>query len=125
MFYVVINNSVVVFVGKPVIVGEHERVTIDCGQLIDEAIDNGIANPTVSWCKDERPLTTGSAVNVQISADNRFCIISDTLLAVGGQLGTSGNYTCKVCNTSACDEVTSPLTVCGELICYCIVFKIY
>ena len=114
MFYVVINESVVVFIGEPVIVGEDERVTIDCGQLIDKVIDSGIANPSVTWCKDGFPLTTGSAVNVVISPDNRFCTITDTLLAVGGQIGTNGNYTCKVCNTSACREETSSLSVCGK-----------
>ena len=105
-----VNVSVGVFVGEPVTVGEDVRVTIDCSPLIDEAINNGILNPTVTWFKDRAELSNGSAPNVEISADRRRLIITNTSLAVGGRLGTEGNYTCKVKNR------ISSSRVCGELL---------
>ena len=112
--YSVINESLIIFVGEPVIVRQDVRVTIDCGQLINETIDNGTANPVVTWCKDGREISNGSEINVIISADNRFCIITETLMAVGGQLGTDGNYTCKVCDPSICKNDTSPVELCSK-----------
>ena len=104
-------------VGEPVTVGEDIRVTIDCSPLIDQTIAGGIPNPTISWFKDGDPLTNGSAPNVEISEDGRLCIITDTLLAVGGQLGNDGNYTCQVCadtNVANCKNRTTCNAVCGE-----------
>ena len=114
--FIVINMSLVVFVGEPVIVPEDIRVTIDCGQVIDKvAASSGIANPTVTWYKDGTVLMTGTAINVEISDDGRFCVITDTLLAVGGQLGTDGVYSCEVCSTPTnCEERNSTNDVCGE-----------
>ena len=114
--FIVINSSVVVFVGDPVIIREDIRVTIDCGPLIDKvATSAGIANPMVTWRKDGSVLTTGSAINVEISDDSRLCIITDTLLAVGGQLGTDGIYSCEVCSThTQCNESVTSQVVCGE-----------
>ena len=40
-----INESVFVFAGEPVTVRDDMRVVIDCGQLIDRAISDGIPNP--------------------------------------------------------------------------------
>ena len=114
LFYAVVNESLVVFVGEPVRVGERVRVTIDCSPLIDEAIDNGIPNPTVTWFKDGAELSNVSVTNVEISADKRFCIITNSLLAVGGQLGNAGQYTCEVCDNTICMNKTSHLFVCGE-----------
>ena len=116
LLFTVINMSLVVFVGDPVIVPEDVRVTIDCGELIDQvAASTGVANPMVTWFKDGTELMTGSAINVEISDDGRFCVITDTLLAVGGQLGTDGTYSCEVCSTPTdCEEMETLSEVCGE-----------
>ena len=112
-----INQSVVVFAGEPVLVPEDIRVTIDCSPIIDAvAAEIGMA-PTVRWYKDGIIITTRSAINVEISDDGRFCVITDTLLAVGGQLGTDGNYTCEVCRSPTdtnCNRTDSCKGVCGE-----------
>ena len=113
----VINGSVVVFVGEPVVVGEDVRVTIDCSQLIDEAIADGIPNPTVTWFRDGDKLTNATVTAVEISADMRLCIITDTSLAVGGQLGNDGQYTCEVCEDPTdknCRNATTSNAICGE-----------
>ena len=102
--------------GEPVIVSEGMRVVIDCGQLIDRAMSDGIRNPSVTWIKNGVMLLNGSATNVVISADRRRLIITDTLLPVGGQLGNDGNYTCDICmdcNVPACAN-ESVVCVCGE-----------
>ena len=101
-------------VGEPVTVGDDVRVTIDCSPLIDDAIDNGIPNPTVTWFKDGAELSNAYVPKVEISADKRFCIITDTLLAVGGQFGNAGQYTCEVCDGTICMNKTSRLFVCGK-----------
>ena len=111
-----INESVFVFVGEPVTVRDDMRVVIDCGQLIDRAISDGIPNPTVTWIKDGLTLMNGSATNVVISPDRRRLIITDTLLAFGGQFGSDGNYTCDICmdyNVPDCAN-ESDVCVCGE-----------
>ena len=104
------------FVGELVITPEDIWVTIDCGQLIDEvASTTNVTNPTVTWYKDGAVLITGSAINVEISDERRLCIITDTLLAVGGQLGTDGNYSCEVCSTPTnCQRNDTCAAVCGE-----------
>ena len=106
-----------VFAGQPVVVGEHILVTINCGRLIYRIIVGGIPNPTVNWYKDGAKLLNGSTANVEISADKRRLIINGTLLAVGGQIGNDGNYTCEVCDDSTgvnCRNRTSCIAVCGE-----------
>ena len=106
-----------VFVGEPVAVTEDARVTINCSLLIDQAIASGIPNSTISWFKDGDPLANGSAPNVEISEDGRLCIINDTLLAVGDQLGNDGDYTCQVCADATdanCINRTTSIAVCGE-----------
>ena len=110
---VVVNNRVEVNVGQDVIVNrEGIRVTIDCTQLIN---NSGIRYPTVNWYKDGVTITNGSAINVAISNDDRLCIITSTLLAMDGQAGTDGNYTCEVCNsTSYCISRNSTHTVNGK-----------
>ena len=116
LLFIVINMSLVVFVGDPIIVPEDVRVTIDCGELIDQvSASTGIANPMVTWFKDGTVLMTGTAINVEISDDGRFCVITDTLLAVGGQLGTDGTYSCEVCSTPInCQTNDTGAVVCGE-----------
>ena len=103
-----------VFVGDPILVREDVRVTIDCGRLINNSIANGL-DPNVTWFKDGVPITNGSEVNVVISADRRFCIITDTLKAVGGQLGNDSFYSCEVCklDTDNCRVSNTPPS-CGE-----------
>ena len=115
-FYVVVNESVTVLVGEPVIVQEDVQVIIDCSQLIDDTINNGSSNTIVTWSIDGFLLSNGSALNVVISADNRLCIITDSQLAVGGLLGNDGNYTCEVCNDTICVNQTSSYRVCGKCI---------
>ena len=80
-----VNGSVAVFVGENVVVKEDVKVIIDCSQLIDSIVDNRISNTTTTWYKDGFPIANGSALNVEISADNRYCIITNTLLAIGGR----------------------------------------
>ena len=108
-----VNKSLVVFVGETVRVGEDIRVTIDCGPLIDEAINNGISNPTVTWLINsyrEAELSNGSISNVVVSADKRFCIITTFI----GLYGNDGQYTCEVCNNTICMNKTSHVFVCGK-----------
>ena len=112
-----VNESVVVFVGEPVTVKEDHRVTINCSNLIQQARDDGITNPIITWYKDGVVLSNGTAARVLISKDRSLCIITDTLLAVGGQVGTDGNYTCEVCPPDTSNNCTSRSTcqaVCGE-----------
>ena len=117
---IVVNGSVFVFVGETVRVKEDIQVIIDCSQLIDAVINNGISNHTVTWFKDGIPITNESTVNTVITADNKFCIINDTVLAGDDQVGSSsnfgtgGNYTCEVCNVTTCVDMTSPQIVCGK-----------
>lgn len=106
------NNTLEVSIGEAVTVRKDENVTISCVQLVN---DTGAQNLTINWYKDGISLTNGSETNVVISEDNQFCIITNTLPAVSGDSGTTGNYTCKVCNGSGdCINSTSPIAVCGE-----------
>ena len=106
----------VVFVGEPIIVNTEVQVTINCSPLIDEAIANGIPNPTVRWIKDGLELSNGSATNVEISADRRLVLISATAVSVGGQLGNDGSYTCDVCTDFMSPNCrnTTELPICSE-----------
>ena len=91
-------------------------MTIDCSPQIDAvAAEIGMA-PIVRWYKDGTILTTGSAINVEISDDGRFCVITDTLLAVGGQLGTDGNYSCEVCSTPTDTNCNNTVTCSGVVV---------
>ena len=120
IMYIVVDEveSVVVFVGEPVIVEEDLQVIIDCGQMIDAAIfSTEMPAPVITWYKDETPLSNGSALNVVISSDNRSCIITNTSLAVGGQFGTDGIYTCEVCADMTminCSTNQTNVRVCSE-----------
>ena len=112
------NESEVVFIGETFIFGEGVQVIIDCGRLIDATIDStGISNPVITWYKNGSPISNGSALNVEISADNRSCIIIETLLPMGGQFGTDGNYTCEVCTDAMvmnCSVNQTTGTICSE-----------
>ena len=109
------DNKVFQLIGNTIAVGEHIHATIDCGPLINATmIDDGFSNPTVRWYKNGMRLSNGSAPNVLISHDERFCVISSTLIAVGGQVGTNGNYTCEVCENDTCKFEYTICYVCGE-----------
>ena len=118
-FCVEVNNTVIVNVGQDVTVNrEGVELTINCTQLINDKIKSGVQNPTVKWYKDGINLTTGSVPNVAISNDGSLCVITSTLLTMGGQSGTGGNYTCEVCNTTNCISETSTHIVCGKKDCF-------
>ena len=109
--------SVVVLAGEPLITKvEGIRVTIDCGQLIDEMVDTtGITNPIVTWFKDGDILRNRTASNVIVSANQRFCVIVDTFFALGSQLGTDGNYSCEVCSSHTnCQRNDTSVAICGK-----------
>ena len=112
------NNTILVPIGENVVVHENVRVTMDCIELIQDLIDLGEERPHVTWIKNTAVIgRNATEVNVFISGDERYCIISSTQLAVGGQLGTTGNYTCKVCGgdgTVDCVSKTSSQVVCGK-----------
>ena len=96
---------------------EDVEVNIDCGQQIDDVINMTGVNPSVTWFKNGMILTNGSERNIVISQDKRQCIIEQTSLAVGGDLGTSGNYICEVCagdGTADCMTNSSRQIVCGK-----------
>ena len=118
VYYVVVDESEVVFIGEPFIVGEGVQVIIDCGRLINATINStGISNPLIMWYKNGSPIPNRFALNVEISADNRSCVISETLISVGGQLGTEGNYTCEVCTNMMgmnCSTNQTTGTICSE-----------
>ena len=110
-----VNDSVFVFVGEPVRVGEDIRVTMDCSRLIDDVINNGTQNTTVTWYDhigtpiDGRYVASGAV----ISADGRQCIIPVT--SIIPQYGIDGDYTCEVCSdANACITRSTTLFVCGE-----------
>ena len=96
-YFTVINDSVILFVGEPIILGEDVRVTIDCSPVIDPVIASGIPNPIIRWIKDGAELTgNGSSPVDKISADKRRLII--TSLPVSSPIPTEFNYTCLVCD---------------------------
>ena len=95
---------------------EGVEVNIDCGRQIDDVM-NVTEVMSVTWFKNGIILTNGSERNIVISENERLCIISATSLAVGGELGTSGNYTCRVCagdSTADCLVNSSRQIVCGK-----------
>ena len=109
------NNTILVPIGENVIVHENVKVTMDCIELMQ---DKGEENPHITWIKNTAVIERNATeVNVFISGDERYCIVSSTQLAVGGQFGTTGNYTCKVCGgdgTVDCVNKTSSQVVCGK-----------
>lgn len=94
---IVINGSVVVLVGETIGIKEGLKVIVNCRHLIN-SMGNRISNHTITWYKDGMLIANESAVNTIITADNRFCIINDTVLASGSKFGSVSNYTCKICN---------------------------
>ena len=77
------NQSVVVYVGEPVVVGGDVKVTIDCGYLIDTIPDN---NFCIGWFKNGNPITANSSC-LEISEDKRkLKIFSDDLCKIDSEL---------------------------------------
>ena len=115
-----VNNSLTLIIGEPATVREDENVEIDCMPLIEivSNLTGGIPRPRVVWDKDNNTLTNQSHhMNIFISQDRRFLIITATKLRRGGELGTSGNYTCRVCAGDSnidCITNTSRQIVCGK-----------
>lgn len=109
-----VDTAVFVILNKTDVISTKEGVelTIDCGSLID---GSGIPNPVVKWYRNDVAIRNGSTLNVVISQDRRFAIVTSTLMAVGGQLGTEGIYSCEVCNGTSCvfrSSITAE--ICGK-----------
>ena len=112
-----VNNSLIVIIGGSATVRPDQEVLIDCEPLIETVRNQTGLNPRVTWEKNNIVLSNRSENNVIISQDERFLIIAVTSLRRGGELGTSGNYTCTVCAGDAnidCLNDTSPQIVCGK-----------
>lgn len=111
-----VNNSLTVYVGEVVRVGEEVRLTIDCSQLIDAAIGSGNLNPDVTWYGIHGlPITNLTSPYAEVSADNRQLIFPETLVPYGAHLGIDGNYTCEVCSDAdTCVNNSTTLYVCGK-----------
>ena len=106
-FFVVVN----IFVGENVKVGVGKQIIMDCGPLIDAT---EVTIEMINWIHNANPLSNESAPNVVISQDTRQCIITETSLSFGGQLGNGGNYTCEVCSDlNTCMSNSSIIDVCG------------
>ena len=116
--FVVVNNSLTVIIGEPTTTVRPElRVVIDCGRLIQNISNISGINPGVVWEKNNIVLSNNSEKNIVISENRRFLIINMTSLRRGGELGTSGDYTCTVCAGDSnidCLNGTSRQIVCGK-----------
>ena len=113
-----VNNSLTVIIGGSATVREDEFVKIDCQPLIEVVTNLTGVIPRVVWAKDNNTLANQSHhMNIFISEDKRFLIITATKLRRGGELGTSGNYTCRVCAVDSnidCITNASVQIVCGK-----------
>ena len=117
IFYIciVVNNTLELIIGEPATVREDVEVIIDCKPLIDVVRSLTGLRPRVTWNKNGIMLKNGSEKNVVISQDKRFLIITATLRRVD-ELGTSGNYSCRVCREDTnidCITNSSHHIVCG------------
>ena len=98
-------------IGESIKVEVDEQIIIDCGPHIKAT---GVHNPNITWYLNGVKLVNESTPNVLISQDEKLCIITETSLSFGGQLGNAGNYTCKVCsNLNTCMSNSSIIDVCG------------
>ena len=109
-------------IGKDAILERPVQVTIDCIELIRKK--NGIGHFSVTWLKNEMEINK-TYKNIKISDGNkRNLIINATQKAMDHELGTTGNYTCHVCDQdclrkdpsdpTCCINDTSSLVFCGE-----------
>ena len=103
-----INSSVVVYVGDPVIVPGDVTVTIDCGYLIDTISDS---NFCINWLKDGNPIITNTSC-VKVSVDMRHLMVSSDYLCKYGIptiidsyaiLRTDATFECKISRTIKLD----------------------
>ena len=108
------DNTILVAIGENVFVQENVEVTMDCIELIDDLKREGEVNPMITWSKNGLTLSNLSQTNVIITNKKRYCTITVTQLAIGGEFGTSGNYTCQVCDQIGCEQKTSSHIVCGK-----------
>ena len=98
-------------IGQDFILGTGERVIIDCGLLIDTS---EVSDPNVNWYHNKLSLSNGSVPDVVISQNRRQCIITETAVPIGGQLGNGGTYICEVCNNlNTCRSNSTTIDVCG------------
>ena len=115
--FVVVNNSLTVIIGGSATLRPDQEVLIDCEPLIENVRNlTGLLNPRVIWNKNDVVLSNWSHINTIISQDRRFLIITTTLHR-GGELGTSGVYTCTVCAGDSnidCINDTSRQIVCSK-----------
>ena len=93
-----INQSVFVFAGEPVIIPEDVNLIIDCSPLIDAFAAQIGYVPTVRWYKNETIIRTGCPINIKISDDGRLLTITGTELGSGSQLVAYNSYFCEACN---------------------------
>ena len=101
----------IIDIGQNIKLGTDEQIIINCGPLIDAT---KMTNRMVNWTHDSNPLSNGSVPDVVISQDERRCILNETVLAVGSQLGNSGNYTCEVCSDqNTCMSSSTIIDICG------------
>ena len=115
------DNAIIVAIGENVVAHENVKVTMDCKELIDDLKEKGEENPNITWSKDRAPFSNHTFINVYISHNKRYCIISPTIQYIhfDGQPGiTDESYTCRVCSRNNdeinCEQNTSILTVCGK-----------
>ena len=100
-----------VVIGQDIKLGPGERVVIDCGLLIDAS---EVSDLNVNWYHNKLSLSNGSVPDVVISQDRSQCIITETVVPSGGQLGNGGIYTCEVCNNlNTCRSNSTTIDVCG------------
>ena len=100
-----------VVIGQDIKLGTGERVIIDCGLLID---NSEVPHLSVNWYHNKLSLSNGSVPDVVISQNRRQCIITETAVPSGGQLGNGGTYTCEVCNDlNTCRSNSTTIDVCG------------
>jgi len=83
--------------------------------VIDDAtIEEKVAS--VTWYKNDRPISPGSEVNVVLGPGNRTITITDTLRGTPAQVGAEGNYSCEVCiaDNPNCKTVDTCVDVCSK-----------
>ena len=111
-----VNNILELIIGESATVREDVEVIIDCKPLIDGIRNLTGLSPKVTWNKNGTMLINGSEKNVFISQDKRYCKITETSSRKGGELGTSGYYSCRVCREDTnidCITNSSHLIACG------------
>ena len=103
-------TEVIANVGKDINVPPSVNLTISCDHLISALVPYNI-----TWTTNGFVATNYSKSKLVISQDRRHLILTPTLLAVGGQLGNRGTYTCAVCfHNGACVEKQSRCEICGK-----------